>query len=146
MDGCGLKKICFIYRYYHPYLHKFRFVCLSKFQSINPRRKLLTPDAALEDLSIHQFCTFAARHKASNTFEGATRSCSSSDFLNSGHSAPDTYIPQVFRSAESGIPYRAFTRSSKRTAKRVPTRPICLFRVICGAAPDTIAGINVRLL
>ena len=26
MDGCGLKKICFIYRYYHPYLHKFRFV------------------------------------------------------------------------------------------------------------------------
>ena len=26
MDGCGLKKICFIYRYYHTYLHKFRFV------------------------------------------------------------------------------------------------------------------------
>ena len=22
MDGCGLKKICFIYRYYHTYLHK----------------------------------------------------------------------------------------------------------------------------
>ena len=48
--------------------------------------------------------------------------------------------------AESGIPYRAFTRSSKRTAKRVPARPICLFCVICGATPDTIAGINVRLL
>ena len=29
MDGCGLKKICFIYRYYHLYLHKFRFVELS---------------------------------------------------------------------------------------------------------------------
>ena len=28
MDGCGLKKICFIYRYYHPYLHKFRFASL----------------------------------------------------------------------------------------------------------------------
>ena len=28
MDGCGLKKICFIYRYYHPYLHKFRFLNL----------------------------------------------------------------------------------------------------------------------
>jgi len=27
MDGCGLKKICFIYRYYHTYLHNFRFVC-----------------------------------------------------------------------------------------------------------------------
>ena len=26
MDGCGLKKICFIYRYYHTYLHKFRFI------------------------------------------------------------------------------------------------------------------------
>ena len=26
MDGCGLKKICFIYRYYHTYLHKFRLV------------------------------------------------------------------------------------------------------------------------
>ena len=25
MDGCGLKKICFIYRYYHTYLHKFKF-------------------------------------------------------------------------------------------------------------------------
>ena len=48
--------------------------------------------------------------------------------------------------AESCIPYRAFTRSSKRTAKRVPARPICLFRVICRATPDIIAGINVRLL
>lgn len=28
MDGCDLKKICFIYRYYHTYLHKFRFVYL----------------------------------------------------------------------------------------------------------------------
>ena len=30
MDGCGLKKICFIYRYYHTYLHKFRFVELNR--------------------------------------------------------------------------------------------------------------------
>ena len=51
MDGCGLKKICFIYRYYHPYLHKFRFVCPLKSKSFNPRRKLLMPDAALEDLA-----------------------------------------------------------------------------------------------
>ena len=29
MDGCGLKKICFIYRYYHTYLHKFRVIPLS---------------------------------------------------------------------------------------------------------------------
>ena len=29
MDGCGLKKICFIYRYYHTYLHKFRVVGFS---------------------------------------------------------------------------------------------------------------------
>ena len=28
MDGCGLKKICFIYRYYHTYLLNFRFVSL----------------------------------------------------------------------------------------------------------------------
>jgi len=28
MDGCGLKKICFIYRYYHTYLLNFRFVYL----------------------------------------------------------------------------------------------------------------------
>ena len=28
MDGCGLKKICFIYRYYHTYLLKFRFAYL----------------------------------------------------------------------------------------------------------------------
>ncbi len=26
MDGCGLKKICFIYRYDHTYLHKFRLI------------------------------------------------------------------------------------------------------------------------
>ena len=110
-----------------------------------PTLPVLYADAALENL-FHQFCAFAARHNASNTFEGAARSCSSSEFLNSGHSAPDMHIPQVSRSAESGIPYRAFTRSSKRTAKRVPARPICLFRVICGAAPDTITGINVRLL
>ncbi len=30
MDGCGLKKICFIYRYYHTYPHKFLFVELSR--------------------------------------------------------------------------------------------------------------------
>ena len=29
MDGCGLKKICFIYRYYHTYLHNFRVIPLS---------------------------------------------------------------------------------------------------------------------
>ena len=74
MDGCGLKKICFIYRYYHPYLHKFRFVCHSKFQSINPRCQFFMPDAALEDLAVHQLCTFAARHRASNAFEGDARS------------------------------------------------------------------------
>ena len=64
MDGCGLKKICFIYRYYHPYLHKFRFVCPLKSKSINPRRKLLMPVTALEDLAVHQFCAFAARRRA----------------------------------------------------------------------------------
>ena len=55
MDGCGLKKICFIYRYYHTYLHKFRFVCPLKSKSINPRRKLLMSDTALEDLDVHRF-------------------------------------------------------------------------------------------
>ena len=74
MDGCGLKKICFIYRYYHPYLHKFRFVCPLKSKSFNPRRKLLMPAAALEDLAVHQLCSFAARHRASNTFKGVARS------------------------------------------------------------------------
>ena len=74
MDGCGLKKICFIYRYYHPYLHKFRFVCPLKSKSFNPRRKLLMPDAALEDLAVHQLCAFAAQHRASNAFEGDARS------------------------------------------------------------------------
>ena len=74
MDGCGLKKICFIYRYYHPYHHKFRFVCPLKSKSINPSSKLLMPDAALEDLAVHQLCTFAARHRASNAFEGDARS------------------------------------------------------------------------
>ena len=64
MDGCGLKKICFIYRYYHPYLHKSRFVCPLKPKSFNPCRKLLMPDTALEDLAVHQFCAFAARRKA----------------------------------------------------------------------------------
>ena len=55
MDGCGLKKICFIYRYYHTYLHKSRFVCSLKSKSFNPCRKLLMPDTALEDLDVHRF-------------------------------------------------------------------------------------------
>ena len=126
---------------------KSRFVRLSKFQFINPRCQFFMPDAALEDLAVHQLCSFAARHRASNTFKGVARSWSSSEFLDSGHSAPDMHIPQVSRSRGIRyLPYRAFTRSSKRTAKRVPARPICLFRVICRATPDTIAGINVRLL
>ena len=53
---------------------KFRFVLFSKSKSINPCRKLLMPDAALEDLAVHQLCSFAARHKASNTFGGDARS------------------------------------------------------------------------
>ena len=64
MDGCGLKKICFIYRYYHPYLHKFRFVCPLKSKSVNPRCKLLMPDVVLEDFAVHQLRTFATRGKA----------------------------------------------------------------------------------
>ena len=58
-------------------LYKFRFVCPLKSKSFNPRRKLLMPDAALEDLAIRQLCSFAVRHKASNAFEGAARACSS---------------------------------------------------------------------
>ena len=38
--------------------------CPLKSKSFNPRRKLLMPDAALEDLAVHQLCTFAARRKA----------------------------------------------------------------------------------
>ena len=56
---------------------KSRFVRLSKFQFINPRCQFFMPDAALEDLAVHQLCSFAARHRASNTFEGAARACSS---------------------------------------------------------------------
>ena len=46
------------------HLHKFRFVCPLKSKSFNPRRKLLMPDAALENLAVHQLCAFAARRKA----------------------------------------------------------------------------------
>ena len=52
---------------------KFRFVRLPKFQFINPRCQFFMPDVALENFAVHQLCAFAARHKASNTFEGATR-------------------------------------------------------------------------
>ena len=45
-------------------LYKFRFVCPLKSKSFNPRRKLLMPDAALENLAVHQLCAFAARRKA----------------------------------------------------------------------------------
>ena len=45
-------------------LLKFQFVCPLKSKSFNPRRKLLMPDTALEDLAVHQFCAFAARRKA----------------------------------------------------------------------------------
>ena len=53
---------------------KSRFVRLSKFQFINPRCQFFMPDAALEDLAVHQLCSFAARHRASNTFKGVARS------------------------------------------------------------------------
>ena len=53
---------------------KFRFVRLSKFQFINPRCQFFMPDAALEDLAVHQLCSFVARHRASNTFKGVARS------------------------------------------------------------------------
>jgi len=36
-------------------LHNSRFVCPLKAKSFNPRRKLLMPDTALEDLAVHQF-------------------------------------------------------------------------------------------
>ena len=52
---------------------KSRFVRLSKFQFINPRCQFFMPDAALEDLAVHQLCSFAARHRASNAFEGDAR-------------------------------------------------------------------------
>ena len=45
-------------------LQKFSFVCPLKSKSFNPRRKLLMPDTALEDLAVHQSCAFAARRKA----------------------------------------------------------------------------------
>ena len=49
---------------FEDWIGKSRFVCPSKSKSFNPRRKLLMPDTALEDLAVHQLCTFAAWHKA----------------------------------------------------------------------------------
>ena len=42
MDGCGLKKICFIYRYYHTYLHKYRFSQFSKLEVIEEHPLIAT--------------------------------------------------------------------------------------------------------
>ena len=71
---------------------KFGFILFSKPKPFNPSRKLLMPDVAPEDFAVHQLCAFAARHKASNTFAGTARSCATSEFLNSGHSTPDTIV------------------------------------------------------
>ena len=49
---------------------KSRFICPLKSKSFNPRRKLLMPDAALEDLAVRQLCAFAARHKVPDPFAG----------------------------------------------------------------------------
>ena len=40
MDGCGLKKICFIYRYYHTYLQKFRFEWPKQREGIYKEKKI----------------------------------------------------------------------------------------------------------
>ena len=45
-------------------LYNFRFVRLSKFQSINPRCQFFMPYIVLEDFPVHQLCAFAARRKA----------------------------------------------------------------------------------
>ena len=55
-------------------LHKFRFVGPLKSKSFNLRCQFFMPDAALEDLAVHQLCSFAARHRASNAFKGVARS------------------------------------------------------------------------
>ena len=47
MDGCGLKKICFIYRYYHPYLHKSGFV--AQFSYSNYTIKLVNNSTVILD-------------------------------------------------------------------------------------------------
>ena len=99
---------------------KSRFVRLSKFQFINPRCQFFMPDAALEDLAVHQLCSFAARHRASNTFEGATRAWSSSEFLDSGHSAPDMHIPQVSRSRGIRYPLQGLHQKQQKNRKTCP--------------------------
>ena len=102
---------------------KSRFVRLSKFQFINPRCQFFMPDAALEDLAVHQLCSFAARHRASNTFKGVARSWSSSEFLDSGHSAPDMHIPQVSRSRGIRHPLQGLHKKQQKNCKTCSSTP-----------------------
>ena len=125
---------------------KSRFVRLSKFQFINPRCSSLCPTLPLKTLPSISFAPLQLGIGRPILSKGSRGRDLHRNFSIVDIQLRTCIFLRYLDPTESDIPYRAFTRSSKRTAKRVPARPICLFRVICGATPDTIAGINVRLL